>query len=430
MNTTQEKLSLWDALLININVMFGTGVLINTINIAQRAGFLGFLSYGTVALIMLPIIASISAVVQKYPEGGFYAYARETIGPWAGFLSAWTYFTGKLASASLLIHIFSTTLRNIIAPLQAMHILGIDLIILFFFLWLNQYNLKTGAKITYTFIFLKLTPVIGAILGCLYLARYWSLPPETLLWSGIPSTIPLVLYAFVGFEAACSLSNKIKDAQINAPKAILYSYAFVVLTTIAYQGLIFATLAKVLLLKESFLAIFPTLFEHLFVYNNVFHKHLLHIIHIAIATSALGGSYGILLSNAWNLHTLAVNDHIIGSSRFKKLNQYGVPFLCIIAEITLCLFYLTLTYGNQIALQQISVLGCTVAYTLSILGLLISSERRALSIIGLASCTVLLTTCIYNFFLSDIRYLLIFSSIITFGIIMFITTRQKINTTA
>lgn len=417
MNT--EKLSLWDAIIININVMFGTGVLINTINIAHKAGALGFLSYAVVAFIMLPIMLGVSELVKKYPDGGFYTYAEQTIGPWAGFLSSWTYFTGKLASATLLIHIFATTLKNIVIPLHTIPTQVIDCVILLFFLWLNQYNLKTGTKITYTFIVLKLMPIVGAILSCLYLAQHWSLPPATVAWHTIPSTIPLVLYAFVGFEAACSLSNRIKNSHINGPKAILYSYLFVVSITITYQFLMFTTLGSLLTLPKTFLDIFPTLLGFMFHHQAPYLQHLLHLLHIAIATSALGGSYSILLSNAWNLHTLALNNHLFKSESFKKLNAYGVPFLCIIAETFICLCYLGLTAGNQIALQQVSVFGCTLAYTLSILGLLALAQRSFLGYAGLASCLLLIITCLHNFFISDIRYLFIFIGIIASGMSMY-----------
>ncbi len=420
-----NQLSLWDAILININVMFGTGVLINTVNVAKRAGSLGFFSYLIVSIIMLPLIFSIAAIVQRHPAGGFYTYAAVDIAPWAGFLSAWTYFVAKLSSAALLIHIFSTVLKTIIVPLNSVSTLIIDLVILLFFLWLNQFNLRTGTRITYVFIILKITPIIFAILSCIYLFSRWSIPPETLLWSGIPSTIPLVLYAFVGFEAACSLSSTIKDARHNAPKAILYSYALVILITIIYQLTIFIAIGTSLMKQQTFLDIFPTLFTTLFAQKTVFHTHLLYLLYIASASSALGASYGILLSNAWNLHILAQNTYVFGSSFLKKLNTYNVPFACVIVETIICAGYLLLTYGNQIALQQISVFGCTIAYSLSVISLLHHSYKNLIAWLALGSCCLLLGTCIHNFINSETYYLFLFLGIIMFGMIMFYLKKQK-----
>ena len=52
----QEKLSLWQAVVININVMFGSGIFINTVILAKLAGIFSFVSYIIFALIVLPLI--------------------------------------------------------------------------------------------------------------------------------------------------------------------------------------------------------------------------------------------------------------------------------------------------------------------------------------------------------------------------------------
>ena len=94
------KLSLPVAILINVNIMLGTGVFINTVELAKRAGALGFLSYLIVGILMLPLIASFATLMKIYPQGGFYAFAQKELGPLAGFVSAWSYFIAKMASAS------------------------------------------------------------------------------------------------------------------------------------------------------------------------------------------------------------------------------------------------------------------------------------------------------------------------------------------
>jgi len=115
---TPRKLSLWAALFININIMFGTGIFINTVTLAKLTGFLGFFSYSIVALLLLPLIIAIAALLKRYPSGGFYTYAARDINITAGFLSAWAYFIGKIASAALLIHFFIIMLQTIIPWLQ------------------------------------------------------------------------------------------------------------------------------------------------------------------------------------------------------------------------------------------------------------------------------------------------------------------------
>src|SRR5438132_371967 len=114
--SSDYKLSLPTAILININIMLGSGIFINTTNLAQRAGALGALGYFLVSLLMLPLVLSIAKLLHKYPEGGFYSFARYEINIFTGFLSAWTYFVSKLASATLVIHI-SVLLMQKLFPL-------------------------------------------------------------------------------------------------------------------------------------------------------------------------------------------------------------------------------------------------------------------------------------------------------------------------
>lgn len=425
-NANSEKLTLWQTVFISVNVMFGSGVFINTVNLTKIAGAFGFISYVIVALILLPLIFSVTALIKKYPEGGFYVYAAKELGPLFGFLSAWAYFTGKLASATLLIHVFSLLIQTIIVPLQVINPFIIDLMVIIIFMWLNHYALQTGTRITYAFIFLKVAPIAFAILSSIYLIGQWRIPPETLLWSGIPSTIPLVLYAFVGFETACSLSLTIKDPERNAARAILYSFFFTITITILYQFLTFLAIGPELMKQYSFLDIFPTFFSYLFSKENFVVPHLLNLLHIAGAAAALGGSYGMIFSNQWNLYILAENNHTFFSKLFTKKNEFGIPFSCVLAQGFICLGYLIATYAHQIVLQQMSVFGVSIAFMLSVLSLLkihYSDEKKLthayIPWLALASCIALLAMCIHNFIHWGLIYLLLSGLILFSGVSMF-----------
>ena len=389
------------------------------------AGFLGFASYALVALLILPLIISMAQLIRMYPSGGFYTYAAHEMHSVVGFLSAWTYFTSKLASALLLIHVFSSMIVAIIPQLHTISATTIDLVILSVFGWLNMYNLKTSRYVMYTFIVMKLIPTVCALVSCLYLYNYWNVLPETMLWSGIPLTIPLVLYAFTGFETSCSLSRSIIDADVNGPKAIFYSYGIVVCITVLYQFLFFLTAGPLLMVQESFSGAFPSLIR-LLALNPLFASHLVVLLNIAIATSSLGGSYGILFSNHWNLYALAQHNHLPYSKWITTLNKHHIPFVCVGGEIIICIIYLLVTQGNQIALQQISVFGCTVAYTLSICGLLVSYRNknlpytaRSIPFLAFGSCAFFIAACIQSFLLHGIASLFLFVSMVLFGLCLF-----------
>lgn len=422
---SKPTLSLWSALCININIMFGTGIFINTVTLTHLTGLWGFFTYALVAILISPLIIALAALIKQYPIGGFYVYGA-SISPFIGFISAWAYFIGKLASAALLIHVFSSLLFTILPSCNDyLSIYTLDFIILTLFAYLNTRNMKTSSTIIYTFIVLKLTPIIFTIFACLYLYHYWSVAPEYLSmpWQGISSAIPLVLYAFTGFEASCSLSRSIKNPAKNGPKAILYSFIIVVLITILYQGLLFITFSDTLLTITNYLNLFPAIIPTIVRNKDIAH-HLINLFHIALACSALGGSYGILFSNHWNLYTLAEHKIIPGWRWLTHLNRYHIPVLGVMVEVALCIMYLLYTHFNIVILQQISVLGCTIAYTLSIAALIkhhyhqnMISCSSVMAYASLLSCLLLIGCCIRNFVLHGAADLLLFGLLIGLGIL-------------
>ncbi len=66
-----QKLSLPAAILININIMLGAGIFINTPDLAQRAGWLGFLAYALIGILMFPLILTIAELLRRHPTTGF-----------------------------------------------------------------------------------------------------------------------------------------------------------------------------------------------------------------------------------------------------------------------------------------------------------------------------------------------------------------------
>ncbi|MFI5332547.1 MAG: APC family permease [Candidatus Babeliales bacterium] len=436
--TQHHTLSLPTAILININIMLGVGIFINTAELATRAGALGCLSYALVGILLLPLIICVAELVKLHPSGGFYIFARREINPFFGFLSAWIYFTGKLASAAIMIHTSVLILQQLITSLTPYNPLLIDGCILSFFIALNMLNMKAGSRIQALFTTLKASVIIFAILVGFFLFNLTNFDSAHCVWTGIPSSLPLVLYAAMGFEAACSLSSRIQNAQRNAPLAIFISYAIVISIITLYQCAVYGVLGDELTHLGSYRDAFPALVEHLAPNNTSLAHTLGMLFNLAIASSALGGSYGILFSNTWNLYAIAQHKHIIFPSLFTTLNKHMIPYACIIAEGLLCGLYLFVTQGSQVPLQQTSALAAVLTYTISVCALLRANRKSAdkkypfasldwlrtngLPLLGLISCDLLITACITGLINTGIGSLTMFSVLLIIGIVMFLCT--------
>lgn len=424
-------LSLWSAIIININIMLGVGIFINTTELAKRAGALGLVSYLIIGVLMLPLILAITQLLERYPSGGFYVFGSRAIGTFAGFVSAWIYFVAKLASASLMIHTAVTLLQKIMPGALPLPTLALDFILIGLFCFLNTRNMKTGSSIQGAFVFFKMMPIAFAACASYLFFNRTFFAPENCLWEGIPSTLPLVLYATVGFEAACSLSSRIKNARRNAPLAVLISYTIVIAITALYQGMLFGTLGTSLMGMKDYTEPFPKLLGLWFTQSPHAAHVLASLLHIGIALSALGGAYGILFSNSWNLYTLAEHNHIPGKKLFIANNNQGIPWRCIVIEGLLCIMYLLVTQGHQTTLQQISALGCILTYTISVCALLkaqwtdkVPWYSYIISVLALINCCMLSTSCIYSLYTNSTYALFMFSGLLCVGYALYAYTKK------
>lgn len=405
--------------------MLGAGIFMNTTEIGKQTGALGALAYALVGLLLLPLISSIAHLVRMHPQGGFYTFARKEISVFAGFISAWSYFTGKLASCAIIIHAAVKTLQLLVPALAGISTFLIDGIILSSFISLNMLDIKAGSIIQSIFIVFKSLAIACAIIIGFYLFSPTNVSAANSIWSGLPLTLPITLYAVMGFEAACSLSDKIKDAEKNAPRAIYISYGIVLSLIILYQFAFYGALGPGLAGLENYRMAFPALFTALLPAHLIEAGQLGWFFNVAITVSAFGGAYGLLFSNGWNLYTIARHGHV--SELFTRLNGYHIPFACILAEGLLCAAYLIISQGNQFALQQVAGLATTMAYTLSVVSLALARKRRTLDTIpswvttfGLVNCAILICACIFALMRSGISSLLVFLCLLIAGVIFFV----------
>lgn len=429
--TNQDyKISLPMAILINVNIMLGAGIFVNTTKLIQSAGVLSCFMYLLVGILMLPLILSIAELLRLHPAGGFYTFAQKEISPFSGFLSSWCYFTSKLASCMLMTHVSMTLLQMFIPALAAFSIFALDALVIGLYVALNMLNIKAGSAIQSMLIGFKTIPIFFAIFGGLFLLQADNVIASPLLWDGIFCSLPLVIYAVIGFEAACSVSSKIKDAHKNAPKAVLISFGVVILIATLYQSIFYLACGPQLAATDYQHA-FPTLIHMLFG-DNVYTHKLIGLLHVAIASSTLGAGYGIIFSNGWNLYTLAQHGHIAYSSVFTRLNKYMIPFACVVAQGVLCLIYLIVSRGNQVPLQQIGSFGCVIAYSFSILALFyaIKNNKQAtisrwIPILGSLSCALLLSATFLSFFQDGMSSLIVYSILILIGSAMYWAMKIK-----
>lgn len=423
---SSTKLSLRSAIFINLNIILGTGIFINSVLLAKHMGPWGAATYLMVSTLLLPLILALASLVTIHKGGSFYDYAAP-LHPFMGFMSQWSYFVGKMAACALGVNIFVSLMKTIFIPLSSYPTLVLDSLVIILFIALNMLNLRINRSIQILFFTLKMLPILFIIGAGLMFFSPEYLINTSLDWNALFVTIPFALYAFTGFEATCSLIHTLEHPQTDGPKAILYSYGLSVLIAVLFQTLLYALVGPELQLSGTFLETFPLVFKKLFSdYSTVG----ILLIHSAIACSALGAAYGVMFSNAWNLFTLADKKLIMGNQLFGKLTLQGVPYMCVIAEGIIALTYLWYTGADQVTLQQVNTLALTTTFTLSVLGLIVYQLRNygsatLISMGASLSCMLLLGFLLKNFIYYQSIPSLPFLIFIGLGVVNFLTNFKK-----
>lgn len=423
------KLSLASTVVVNINIMTGAGLFLNSVPFA-KLGVLSPLPYLTIALLMIPLIVAIATLLGYVNEGNFYTIGKELLCPFGGFVSTWSYFVAKLASASLMIHFFVVAMCNVFPFLQTISPFAIDAGIIVLFVLGNCLNMQIGRNILLAFLGIKGTAILSIIFIGLWYFQPGNFTIAHLHWSELPASLPLAIYAFAGFEATLSMIQHVQDPLKNGPRAVIYSYAIVVFAYCMYQLCYYAAINPSLLGNVA-------QFQEIafFIQSTVTHyKDLLTaLFYISIGTAALGGAYGIFFSNQWNLYALAQRGHVLLSKQLVTKNSAGIAYWCLIVEALASITYLLSTQANKFLLQDISALGGMIAYTITVLAFvqlarIVIKKRWAYIVapLALASCTLMLCACVRGLHQHGPLALGIFLALITLGIGMYFNTKNRI----
>lgn len=431
---SSHKLSLVMAILININIMIGTGLFINTTALGKIAGPFGWLSYAVVSLLILPLVLVMAELLFLFPAGGFYYFAKDSTSSYIGFISTWSYFFAKLGSATVGIHTFVTIIQQIFPLLQYVPNYTLDCFIIALFVLLNTKNISTASYIQKYLVLSKIVPIMTTMSVAIYFfSKHFShaVIRSSLVFSDFSSTVPLVLFSLLGFEAICAISKNIKEPEKNAHRAVLISYGIVTLIYIAYQALFYTVVGASFQAIVDFKGAFPALFGAV-TDNSLFINTASLVIYLLIGTSALSGAYGIFFANQWNLFTIAEQRLFRTHSYFASLNSNNMPFMCAILEGCICVIYLYITHGQQTILQQLAALGTTITYIISVIALLRQTKKTVyvfISYLGIVSCCILITACIRNFFYNGFETLMLYCFIMVIGTLLFgiKTVTQKPN---
>jgi len=232
-------LSLFDATAISIGSIIGAGIFVI---IGVSAGLSG---PSVVLSVILALAASMLTAITMVQlsgkvrrSGGVYAYAREGVSHFAGFIVGWLWVASNVTAGATVALGFAHYLNAFfpVIPITYGALSAAALIIL-----VNLAGMKDSSRLNNVLVVLKVLILLFFAIGSFFFFKPGNFVP--FMPKGIPGMLAgaaVIMFAFGGFARVAVVSDEVKNAKRNVPKAILISLiisaAIYVLVALAAVG--------------------------------------------------------------------------------------------------------------------------------------------------------------------------------------------------
>lgn len=248
-HSDKGKIGIWTATSLVVGNMIASGVFMLPATLAVYGGvsLIGWLISGAGAL-CLALVFSWLSKLKPNATGGPYAYTRDGMGEFAGFLVAWGYWISVWCTNAAIAVAFVSYLTIFIPALSNNPFLsvGTGLSAIWFLTWINTKGVKEAGIVQVITTILKLAPLLVITIGGLFYLNMdhfipFNVSSESDL-SVITSATTLTLFAFLGLESATIPSGNIENPEKTIPRATiigtLITTVIYFLGTVAVMGLI------------------------------------------------------------------------------------------------------------------------------------------------------------------------------------------------
>ncbi|MCT4356041.1 amino acid permease [Streptomyces sp. Je 1-79] len=322
--------------MIAIGGAIGTGLFLGAGKGISKAGPSLILAYAIAGLVIFFIMRALGELLMYRPvSGSFSEYAREFIGPFAGFVTGWTYWlfwvvTGitEVTAASEYMQYWTKNTDGVLNQPQWVFAL-VFTVVLFL---ANLISVKLFGELEFWFSMVKVTAIVGMILICagiltIGFSDAGDTASMTLLWSeggffpkGIGSTLmtlQMVMFAFLAVELVGVTAGESKDPKTVLPKAI---------NTVPWRIAVFYVGALIMILSvvpwthfQPGVSPFVAAFEKMGLGVGA------AIVNFVVLTAALSSCNSGMYSTGRMLRDLALNGQ--GPKFFTKLTKNGLPLV-------------------------------------------------------------------------------------------------------
>jgi APA family basic amino acid/polyamine antiporter len=240
-----RRLGVGDAVVIGLGSMVGAGVFAVWAPAAAAAGgalLLGLLVAAFVAYCNATASAQLAAA---YPtSGGTYAYGRERLGEWWGFVAGWGFVVGKTASCAAMALTFAT--YAVPGPWWVQRLAAVGAVVAL--TAANHRGITRTATLTRILVTVTLVALAVVVTGILTGLATGAGPAADATDPaggayGVLQSAGLLFFAFAGYARIATLGEEVRDPARTIPRAVpialgaaLAVYAVVGVTALAAAG--------------------------------------------------------------------------------------------------------------------------------------------------------------------------------------------------
>ena len=374
----KNKLGLWTSTSLVIGNMIGAGIYLMPAAMASfgSIGLLGWVFSAIGSFFLAKVFSNLSKLL-PHATGGPYAYTRDGLGDFIGFLVAWGYYLAvACANAAITISFVSalSTFFPVLASSSAIAVAA-GLCSIWLLAYINTLGIVTGGKLQLVTTILKVLPLLLVAVGGLFFIKAANFSPFNSSGSSIigalQATATMTMFAFIGIESATVPSGSVVNPEKTVARAtmlgLLITTFIYILGSVSVIGIIPAAQLQKSLTPYADTAVI------------IYGSSARYWVSAGIAIAAFGSL------NGWTLLQgqvpYAISKDKLFPPIFSRTNKKGVPYMGIIISSIMVSLFMTMNYTKGLVAQfkfllLLSLLSVLIPYLLSAAAYLVIRVRK------------------------------------------------------
>ncbi|MBZ5559515.1 MAG: APC family permease [Acidobacteriia bacterium] len=290
--------------------------------------------------LFVPLVFTVLELSSRHPEeGGFYVWTKRAFGPFAGFITGWTYWGSNLPYFPGLLYFAAGNALFIGGPSwqslssNSTYFILVSMTGLVVAVGLNVVGLNVGKWLSNVGAMATWIPAaILIVLGVVSWSRFGSATPMSagafVPTTGLKDVIfwSTIAFAFGGVESASTMNEEIQDARRTVPRAVL---AAGVVMTLLY---ICATLAILLAMPKAQISGLQGIMQAIQVMTaRVGVAWLAPVVAVFVVLNAIGGVGGWFAATA-RLPFVAGIDNFLPPAFGRLHPKWGTPHVALLVQ--------------------------------------------------------------------------------------------------